>query len=109
MSFGNGVGLDPVSLGQVSGTENVTLNISQLPQHNHFCMATSAAASTKSPTGGVLASFGMYNTAPPDAAAGNMSAATIANSGGGQSHPNQQPYLVVNWIIALVGIFPSRN
>jgi microcystin-dependent protein len=51
----------------------------------------------------------MYNASPPDSATGFMAAGEISHAGGSQPHENRTPYLVINWIIALQGIFPSRS
>ena len=109
MSSGQGPGLSNYTLGQVGGEESVTLLQTQMPQHNHQCKANSGGATTKNPSGGVLCGIGMYNTSPPDPASGSMSAAEISNAGSSQAHENRSPFLVINWIIALQGIFPSRS
>jgi microcystin-dependent protein len=95
--------------GQKSGEETHTLAINEMPQHTHQAKATNTLGTTPIPTGNLLA-----QTAPNDvfAAAGNLvdlRAGTIANAGGGQAHNNMQPYLTLNFCIALQGLFPSRN
>ncbi len=108
--WGSGPGLPTVSLGEVSGTETVTLLSSQIPQHNHPISASSANPSATSPNGSFLSTFATDNVYTPGASAnGVMSPSTVAGAGGNQPHNNLQPYLVVNFSIALVGIFPSRN
>lgn len=95
-------------LGEVGGTETVTLNASQIPAHSHQVLASSGAASSGSPGGNYLTtqpSEALY-TAPANA---NGAMASQAASLGTQPHTNIQPYLVVNFCIALQGIFPSRN
>jgi microcystin-dependent protein len=109
ISSGQGPGLQNYQLGQASGIETVTLNINQMPLHNHTMFGTTAAASTPTANGNVLGQFGAYASSPPDPAAGSMSAATISTVGGSQPHENREPFLVINWIIALQGIFPSQN
>lgn len=97
-------------LGQLAGTESVTLNISQLPSHNHPAQATSAAGTQLSPANGVWASgvsSNPYSAANPPAA--SMSPSALAGTGGNQPHENLMPVLTINFIIALFGIFPSRN
>lgn len=97
-----------VTLGEVSGTESVTLTANQIPAHNHQVLASSGAVSSGSPGGNYLTtqpSEALY-TAPANA---NGAMASQAASLGTQPHTNIQPYLVVNFCIALQGIFPSRN
>lgn len=104
-------------LGQTGGEENVTLDINELPAHGHAFSGTSSAANVKLPvTNSALAqsttsagvSPGDSFYAPPGTTVA-LNANTVAAVGGSQPHTNLQPYLVINWCIALVGIFPSRN
>jgi|SRR5262245_2685717 len=115
---GNGPGLSPYTIGEVTGTENVTLIQTQIPAHNHLAVsAVSAAASSLAPTdstdGTVLVGGTQTNifTATPDATKMNagMVTTTVQPSGGSQPHANLQPLLCINFCIALEGIFPSRN
>ncbi len=101
---GTGAGLSPVVIGQEGGEQNVTLLQSQMPAHSHQLNA-GAAQTTNQPGSAFSAQGGAYATA----ASTTMSAAAIANTGGGQPFSILQPYLVVNFIIAFEGIFPSRN
>jgi microcystin-dependent protein len=109
MSSGQGPGLSNYSLGQIAGSESITLNISQMPLHAHAWMATSTTGSVILPPGNLLGNAANFVASPPDAAAGNLNPGTITNIGGSQPHTNQSPFLVINWIIALTGIFPSQN
>ena len=95
------------TLGEAAGTTAVTINIQQLPQHFHFGGATSALADTSVPAGNLLGGVNNGYTAP--AAFTTLIPSTITNVGGSQPHNNMMPYLVLNFIIALQGIFPSRN
>ncbi|MFL6137941.1 MAG: phage tail protein [Frankiaceae bacterium] len=106
ISFGQGPGLSNYTQGEVSGSENVTLIPQQMPQHNHTVNATSADASANKPGGAFPSAGGAYNTAPDGT---TMAAQMIGMAGGSQPHENRQPYLVLNYCIALEGIFPSRN
>ena len=113
---GTGPGLSSYVVGQEAGTENVTLSVNQMPQHSHPVTASSADATATTPTGAVparpsattvgylyLASGASGTTdAPPNATA-------ISTVGGSQPHDNMAPSLVLNYIIALEGVFPSRN
>ena len=92
--------------GDVGGSEGVTLVPDQLPQHSHAALGLGANANLTSPAGGALGQVtNLYH--PPDEAAAAFH--SLATSGGGQPHNNLQPYLVVNFIIALQGIFPARG
>jgi len=102
--FGNGF-----TQGQVGGETTHTLSTAELPTHNHTASAVNVVADQNKPgnhlfantTGGVTVYGGAQGT--------TLLPATISNAGGNQPHENEQPYLVMNWIIALQGIFPSRN
>lgn len=103
----NPIGVNPVVLGQAAGEQNHTLLISEMPAHNHLVLASEAVGSNSDPTNEFFASSteNIYN-ATPDV---TLTPQTIAATGGSQPHNNMQPYLVLNFVIALVGIFPSRS
>ena len=107
---GNGPGLSPRAIGELAGAETVTLTTAQLPAHSHSLVATSAPASaTAGPAGGVLASASVkvYGSGAPSTA---MAAAAISpTSGGGQPHQNMAPFLALNYIISLFGIYPQQS
>ncbi|HET8676384.1 MAG TPA: tail fiber protein [Blastocatellia bacterium] len=106
--FGQGPGLSSYDLGQAAGTETVTLTGNQIPAHTHQVNASDGDATSNKPDAGVLCQGNSYNQQPPPLVA--MSASMIPPSGGGnQPHENIQPYLALNFCIALEGIFPSRN
>jgi microcystin-dependent protein len=94
-------------MGQMSGSESVTLNVNQIPNHRHT-MGAGAAAATGVVTNDFFASgptmFIVQGTPYP-----LNSKVTIADGGGNQPHDNMQPFLAVTFIISLQGIFPSRN
>jgi microcystin-dependent protein len=94
--------------GQLGGVESVTVTLNQFPAHNHLLSALSTAGGSNSPTGNVTASLAnAYFKATP---ADPMSSAALGSSGGGSlPHDNMQPYLALNWVIALFGIFPSQS
>ena len=106
---GTGPGLSPRSLGSRSGTETETLTANQMPNHTHTLNASGGSATAVVPNGNVLASPGRTRLYDSGAANVNMSASSITSTGGNQSHNNMQPYNTLNCIIALQGIFPSRN
>jgi microcystin-dependent protein len=100
---------DAFTLGEAAGSTAVTVNISQLPEHTHVLNATSATATQPIPTNTLMmatASADLYGAAQSLVA---MNAGVVGNVGGGQPHTNMQPYLVLNFCIALQGIFPSQN
>ncbi len=98
--------------GQADGVENVTLTASQMPAHNHLLGVSGAVGATINPNGQAWAASaaGAKNYASP----GNtgplttMAPGTLASTGGGAAHNNMQPSLILNYIIALQGVFPSR-
>lgn len=103
------------ALGQSGGVESVTLTTSQLPSHNHVVQSTTVAGDSFNPTGRVLANEGgsgsnqvsLYNNAPTAFQA--ISPNTIGNAGGSQPHDNMVPFLGINFILSLFGIFPSQT
>jgi microcystin-dependent protein len=97
------------TLGEKSGETAHTIIAQELPQHTHLPVATSGAGSQTTPGGGYLARAAGAVYAVADAHMTPMNAASLANVGGSQPHENMQPYLVLNFCIALQGIFPSRN
>lgn len=109
--FGQGPGLSSYALGQSAGTETVTLLTTQIPAHTHALNCQSEAGNTGSPVGAVLAKEGAGLAAPYQGGVANsiMAASSIGAAGGSQPHSNIQPYLTINFCIALEGIFPSRN
>jgi microcystin-dependent protein len=95
-------------LGQQAGVETVTLNTSQLPAHTHQAVGTSDGGTSTDPTGGVWASTPQLPYGALAAPETTMAAAEVSNTGGSQPHDNMLPFLVVNFIISLFGIFPTQ-
>jgi microcystin-dependent protein len=100
-------------IGEVGGAENVQLNGTQLPQHTHLLAAVNAPGDTAKPFGHFLA---QSSTAvdgavylPPGSGTTTLNPGSLQPTGGGLPHSNIQPYLAVNFSIALQGIFPTRN
>lgn len=118
LGSGPGPGLTPRVLGEMSGSENVTLTVNEMPMHGHALNATSAAATGSLATGNILAkangtdSVGgdsivqIYGPAPVNT---TMSPTSIGTAGGNQAHQNMQPYLVITYLVCMFGVFPSRN
>lgn len=110
VGVGTGPGLDPITIGQKGGAERATVTTPELPVHNHNVMATTSAGSSKTATNAVpsTASASVYRGSPPDTIATNPASAPTGG-GGGQSHVNIMPFQCINFIVALLGIYPSRN
>jgi microcystin-dependent protein len=96
--------------GQAAGEDFHTLALTEVPSHTHVLHGTGAAAGSINPAAGIFATtvgpqtlYAAPNNLVP------MSNAAISSAGGSQPHENRQPFLVMNWCIALSGIFPSRN
>jgi microcystin-dependent protein len=108
-------GRSPVHMGngfilaETGGAEEITLTVNQIPAHSHPFLATSALGSAPSPLNNVVAQTRVANVDLylEDTPTVNMSAAAISAVGGSQPHTNFQPYLCVNFILSLFGIFPS--
>ena len=108
---GQGIGLSPYVQGEQTGTESVVLTFSQMPSHNHTVNGVASGGNQASPAGGspAIESTGTsldYSNATPSSP---MNAAMLSPAGSNQPHNNIQPVLCVNFVIALQGIFPSRN
>lgn len=116
MHWGSGGGLTPRTLGEVSGTESVNLTTLQIPAHIHPLLASNAQAGNNK-----LTPQGNFIAVPTDPNSGTtlnafsatanevMNPTAVGTAGGSQPHDNMPPYLCVSFIIALEGIFPSRN
>ena len=94
------------ALGQKAGVEAVTLTTSQIPAHGHAANASSLGALSRDPAGNVWAAWNghQFSDQASDAA---MNPGAIGNAGGSQPHDNMVPFLGINFIISLFGIFPS--
>lgn len=108
---GSGPGLSPRRLGAKGGSENETLIVNQLPSHTHAWRASSGVAMQSQPVSHALAQSGgnVYAQNPDAGNITNMSTKAITNVGGSRSHTNLMPFLCINFVIALVGIYPSRH
>lgn len=110
---GTGPGLSSYVIGQMSGTESVTLLTQQLPSHNHALMATTAAATTGAVGVTVLPAAvsgdTMYVTNITGATGAALAANTLSSAGNTQPHDNLMPTLTVQYCIAWAGVFPSQG
>jgi len=108
---GQGPGLSLYDVGESGGTQNVTLIQSTTPKHAHTLLADATAGSATTPANNAfarsVAAGNLYttNTSPTV----QMNANAVTNFGGNLPHNNLMPYLTLNWIIALQGVFPSRS
>jgi microcystin-dependent protein len=113
---GQGSGLSPYDLGETGGNETITLSTSQIASHNHALAASTANATTNNPSGAILAkgnwnlqgnsgAVATYTAAAPDT---QMNMQAVGLEGRGSAHNNIMPSLVLNYCIAMVGVFPQR-
>lgn len=112
MHPGQGPGLSRHDLGELGGSETVTLLQSQIPSHTHSVRAQSGRADLYGPVGlvpGRAVGGSVYRNDVDIPNATPLNASTVAPAGGGQPHNNMQPYLALNFIIALEGLYPSRS
>lgn len=107
---GQGAGLSNRILGESGGSETIILNASQLPIHTHPLQCSSSPGDSRSPSGAypaldATAAAALYSNGAADA---TMNGTLCQPTGGGQAHENRMPYLAINYIISLFGIFPSQ-
>ncbi len=118
IGFGQGAGLSDYALGDVGGEETVPISASTYPTHSHVLSAAAGAATGNAPTGlieaagqsagrGGTVNLALYSAS--GAATSLAPGALTSAPGGSQPHNNLQPYLALNFCIALQGIFPSRS
>jgi microcystin-dependent protein len=95
-------------LGEHAGEESHTLTMSEMPAHTHNLMASAVAGNTQSPANNFMArdQNNVYGTTSNLT---TLKPSSVTNVGGSQAHSNMQPYLTVNFVVALIGVFPSRN
>jgi microcystin-dependent protein len=111
-NWGTGPGLSTYTLGEVSGVSSVTLTSGQMPQHTHSLNTYTGSTRDLAPTAngwlgeGALPGFLFQNGVAPDQ---TLSPGFIGQAGSSQPHTNEQPFLAMNYCIALYGIFPTRN
>lgn len=109
MHMGTGPDGSTYQIGENGGVETVTLSTQQIPIHNHALLASKNFGNQGFPVNSVLAgsnNISIYKAAAPTAA---LNAQSVQPAGGSQPHENMQPYLGINFIISLFGVFPSPN
>lgn len=107
---GSGPGLSPRALGSKAGFEKAGVTANQLPAHTHTFQGTNSVANSANAQSNVVGESSLFDMYQSGAPAADMNASAITEDvGGGQTHNNLAPFLCINYIIALVGVFPSRN
>lgn len=106
---GQGPGLANYVLGQSAGTETVTLNTTQLPAHIHQLLAANLPGSVTDPKNSILAQSPSQIYTTDTSTPATMNANALTPAGGSQPHDNMMPYLAVNFIISLYGIYPQQG
>ncbi len=109
---GTGPGLSPRRLGAKGGSENETLTLNQLPSHTHSFNANTQFATSEHPEGRVVAegvNVSPYSDSATNPPVDQMASNAITAVGGSRSHSNLMPFLCINFIVALFGIYPSRH
>ena len=96
-------------IGEMAGTEQETLTTQQMPVHNHPYLASSNAGTQVDPNGNVLSASPTIDFYVVDTPTSPLNAAAVSPVGGSQPHENCQPFLCINYIISLFGVFPSQT
>jgi microcystin-dependent protein len=109
LNQGEGPGLSPFIMGQQGGEANVSLLTSQIPSHTHGASCDAGMGDQYGPPGNFWATDAGGNNEYTGAANAAMNAGAIAPAGSNQPHTNLQPFLVLNYVIALQGVFPARS
>jgi microcystin-dependent protein len=110
--FGTGAGLQTYTQGETGGAQNVTLSASATPSHSHSLLVSGAKATLPGPGGKALGDAtdaGGHLYTPTTTPVAPMAPTAVSPFGSGGSHNNIMPYLALNWIIALHGIYPPRS
>ena len=107
------MGTDPkgntYQIGEAAGTEQETLTIQQIPNHTHPMTASTAPAQATNPQGSVTGQSSLVTLYSPEQPSVNLAANAVTPVGGSQPHENTQPFLCINFIISLFGVFPSQT
>src|SRR5687767_5871718 len=107
--MGNGPDGVNYQLAEAAGVESVTLTTQQIPIHNHALLISKNAGTSNSPSGGLTGESASVKMYAADQPTGAMNAQSVGPQGGSQPHENCQPFLCINYIISLFGIFPSQT
>lgn len=99
----------PYQQGSQQGAEAVTLTTAQLPVHNHLVQVTTVTGTVRNPGSALYGDTGSVPIYATPGAQATLAAETLQDSGSGQAHDNMQPFRVLNFNIALTGVWPSRN
>jgi microcystin-dependent protein len=119
MGLGNGPGLTPRSLGQKGGVEYVTLNVTQMPSHNHLLAVDNDGGDKRRPANDYLSYSTLTEGLPPEQVEKMYATAptpntyldtgSLTNTGGGQLHENMQPFTVMRYCVVMQGVYPPRS
>jgi len=112
MHFGTGPSGITYQLAEMAGVESVTLTVQQIPTHTHPALANSNPGNSGTPANSVWgkpAAASLYSQVPPDDPTITNMGAAIQLAGGSQPHENMMPFLCINFIISLFGVFPSQT
>lgn len=109
MQAGTGPGLSPRELGEAGGAPTVALTTDQIPAHTHTMRGSVEDGTQGTLTNNVVLGTSVGASLYRDSGGVQMATAAVASTGGGQPHNNMQPYLAVNFCIALQGVFPPRS
>jgi microcystin-dependent protein len=112
LCMGQGSGLPNYIQGQIAGSESVTLIANQVGAHSHSLLASTKNGSATNPASGLALGQNPVSTVPvygPSSTNVALAGSSIGNSVGGVPHENRQPYLTINYIISLFGVYPSQS
>ena len=107
--MGTGPSGTTYQLGEMAGTEQETLTVQQIPNHTHQLLASASPGNVNGPAGNITAESAAVKIYLDDTPATPMNASAISPVGGSQPHENMQPFLCINFIISLFGVFPSQT
>jgi microcystin-dependent protein len=109
MHWGSGPGLTTRRIGETGGTETETLSLAQIPSHDHALVGSQEDDDSTLPGGNYYGGLSAAYVTPAAGTLGAMANGSLSNAGSGQAHTNRQPFLTLNFIIALLGVYPSRS
>jgi microcystin-dependent protein len=109
IGYGQGPGLTNYTVGEQGGSQSVALTLASLPAHSHPVRGDATGANQQTPVLHTFAKSGGGNMYAGTGATVQMNPGVVSNSGANLAHNNMMPYLTLNWIIALQGVFPSRS